>query len=108
MWPAGWCFLARSKAWVGRKAFTAHLAPLQKKKWFVYAKPPFAGPEAVLAYLARYTHRVAIANSRLVSLNERGVSYVSSVTEFRKLKSLRNPRHQDSQCMACERIPRAL
>jgi hypothetical protein len=58
-----------------RKAFTAHLAPLQKKKWFVYAKPPFAGPEAVLVYLARYTHRVAIANSRLVSLNERGVSF---------------------------------
>ena len=46
-----------------------------KKNWFVYAKPPFAGPEAVLAYLARYTHRVAIANSRLVSLNERGVSF---------------------------------
>jgi hypothetical protein len=58
-----------------RKAFTAHLAPLQKKKWFVYAKPPFAGPGAVLAYLARYTHRVAIANSRLVSLDERGVSF---------------------------------
>jgi hypothetical protein len=58
-----------------RKAFTAHLAPLHKKNWFVYAKPPFAGPEAVLAYLARYTHRVAIANSRLVSLNERGVSF---------------------------------
>jgi Putative transposase len=50
-------------------------APLRRKKWFVYAKPPFAGPEAVLAYLARYTHRVAIANSRLVSLNERGVSF---------------------------------
>src|SRR5881392_2374052 len=58
-----------------RKAFTAHLAPLQKKKWFVYAKPPFAGPEAVLAYLARYTHRVTIANSRLVSLDERGVTF---------------------------------
>ena len=58
-----------------RQAFTAHLAPLRKKNWFVYAKPPFAGPEAVLAYLARYTHRVAIANSRLVSLNERGVSF---------------------------------
>ncbi|HEY2230604.1 MAG TPA: IS91 family transposase, partial [Xanthobacteraceae bacterium] len=58
-----------------RQAFTAHLAPLQKKKWFVYVKPPFAGPEAVLAYLARYTHRVAIANSRLVSLDERGVSF---------------------------------
>jgi hypothetical protein len=42
---------------------------------FVYTKPPFAGPEAVLAYLARYTHRVAISNSRLVSLDERGVTF---------------------------------
>jgi hypothetical protein len=58
-----------------REAFTAHLAPLKRKKWFVYAKPPFAGPEAVLAYLARYTHRVAISNSRLVSLDERGVRF---------------------------------
>jgi hypothetical protein len=55
----------------GREAFAAHLAPLKKKKWFVYAKSPFAGPEAVLAYLARYTHRVAISNSRLVGLDER-------------------------------------
>src|SRR5439155_2367625 len=58
-----------------RKAFDAHLAPLKRKNWFVYAKPPFAGPEAVLAYLARYTHRVAIANSRLVALDERGVTF---------------------------------
>ena len=58
-----------------RAAFTAHLAPLRKKNWFVYAKPPFAGPEAVLAYLARYTHRVAIANSRLIALGERGVTF---------------------------------
>ena len=43
------------------------LAPLRKTKWFVYAKRPFAGPEAVLAYLARYTHRVAISNSRLIA-----------------------------------------
>jgi hypothetical protein len=58
-----------------REAFAAHLAPLKRKKWFVYAKPPFAGPEAVLAYLARYTHRVAIANSRLFALDERGVTF---------------------------------
>jgi hypothetical protein len=58
-----------------RKAFDAHLAPLKQKKWFLYTKPPFAGPQAVLAYLARYTHRVAISNSRLVSLDERGVSF---------------------------------
>ena len=57
------------------EAFAAHLAPLKRKDWFVYAKPPFAGPEAVLAYLARYTHRVAISNSRLVSLDERGVTF---------------------------------
>jgi len=56
-------------------AFAAHLAPLRKKNWFVYAKPPFAGPEAVLAYLARYTHRVAISNSRLISLDKRGVTF---------------------------------
>ena len=58
-----------------RKAFDAHLAPLKRKNWFVYTKAPFAGPEAVLAYLARYTHRVAIANSRLVALDERGVTF---------------------------------
>jgi hypothetical protein len=58
-----------------RTAFAAHLAPLRKKNWFVYAKPPFAGPEAVLAYLARYTHRVAISNSRLVGLDQRGVTF---------------------------------
>jgi hypothetical protein len=47
---------------------------------FVYAKPPFAGPEAVLAYLARYTHRVAISNSRLVSLDKRGVTFRYKIT----------------------------
>ncbi len=57
-------------------AFAAHLAPLRSKKWFLYVKPPpSARPEAVLAYLARYTHRVAISNSRLVSLDERGVTF---------------------------------
>jgi hypothetical protein len=58
-----------------REAFAAYLAPLMQKNWFVYAKPPFAGPEAVLGYLARYTHRVAISNSRLVALDERGVTF---------------------------------
>jgi len=50
-----------------REAFAARLARLKRKNWFVYAKPPFAGPAAVLAYLARYTHRVAISNSRLLA-----------------------------------------
>ncbi|RWM24293.1 transposase, partial [Mesorhizobium sp.] len=46
-----------------RRAFLRHLAPVRKKRWVIYAKAPFAGPEAVLAYLSRYTHRVAISNS---------------------------------------------
>src|SRR5438128_3995681 len=58
-----------------RGAFDAHLAPLKRKNWFVYAKAPFSGPQAVLAYLGRYTHRVAISNSRLVALDERGVTF---------------------------------
>jgi hypothetical protein len=57
------------------EAFAAHLAPLRRAEWVVYAKPPFGGPAAVLAYLARYTHRVAIANSRLVSLDDRVVRF---------------------------------
>jgi hypothetical protein len=56
-------------------AFAAYLAPLRKSEWVVYAKRPFAGPSQVLAYLARYTHRVAIANSRLVSLSAGNVSF---------------------------------
>jgi len=55
--------------------FSDWLAPLRKCEWVVYAKRPFAGPEAVLAYLSRYTHRVAIANSRLIALDERGVTF---------------------------------
>ena len=57
------------------RAFTALLAPLKKTKWFVYSKRPFAGPQAVLAYLSRYTHRVAIANSRLIALDDEGVTF---------------------------------
>jgi len=56
-------------------AFAQWLAPLRKIEWVVYAKRPFAGPAAVLAYLSRYTHRVAISNSRLLSLDEHGVSF---------------------------------
>src|SRR4029077_19441582 len=58
-----------------QRTFLRHLAPLRSKRWVVYAKPPFAGPEAVLAYLSRYTHRVAISNRRLISLDETGVTF---------------------------------
>jgi hypothetical protein len=55
--------------------FARWLAPLRQCEWVVYAKRPFAGPAAVLAYLSRYTHRVAISNGRLMSLDERGVTF---------------------------------
>jgi len=57
------------------EAFAAYLAPLRRTEYVVYAKPPFGGPAAVLAYLARYTHRVAIANSRLVAMDDRAVRF---------------------------------
>ena len=55
--------------------FTTWLAPFRKSEWVVYAKPPFGGPEAVLAYLSRYTHRVAISNQRLVSADADTVAF---------------------------------
>jgi hypothetical protein len=55
--------------------FSAHLAELKRIEWVVFAKSPFGGPEQVLAYLGRYTHRVAIANSRLVNLDQGKVSF---------------------------------
>ncbi len=57
------------------RAFAELLGPLRKIEWVVYAKRPFAGPEAVLAYLSRYTHRVAIANSRLVAFDDKSVTF---------------------------------
>jgi hypothetical protein len=58
-----------------RRAFLRHLSPVRNKRWMVYAKPPFSGPEAVLAYLSRYTHRVAISNHRLLGFDEAGVTF---------------------------------
>lgn len=57
-----------------RRAFQRHIAPVRKKRWVVYAKPPFAGPEAVLAYLSRYTHRVAISNRRILAFDGANVT----------------------------------
>jgi hypothetical protein len=58
-----------------RRVFLRHLAAVRTKRFVVYAKPPFAGPEAVLAYLSRYTHRVAISNRRLIAFNDTGVTF---------------------------------
>jgi hypothetical protein len=58
-----------------RRAFRRYLAPVRKKRWVVYAKAPFASPQAVLAYLSRYTHRVAISNSRLIGFDGTEVTF---------------------------------
>jgi hypothetical protein len=59
----------------GATAFAAFLKPLKRTRWFVYCKRPFAGPKAVLAYLARYTHRVAISNRRLIAADATSVTF---------------------------------
>ena len=57
------------------RAFARHVAPVRRKRWVVYAKPPFAGPKAVLAYLSRYTHRVAISSRRITAFDGANVTF---------------------------------
>ena len=68
-------FFGKLRGLAKAQAFARHLAPLRKAEWVVYAKPPFGGPEAVLAYLGRYTHRVAISNQRLISADADTVTF---------------------------------
>lgn len=68
-------FFGEHAALADADRFADWLVPLRRCEWVVYAKRPFAGPEQVLAYLSRYTHRIAIANSRLVALDDRGVTF---------------------------------
>jgi len=68
-------FFGKHAALTNAQAFAAYLAPLRNREWVVYSKPPFGGPAEVLRYLARYTHRVAISNRRLVALNDKGVTF---------------------------------
>jgi len=74
-------FFGAHTALADPRAFAAFLAPLRNKRWFVYAKRPFAGPKAVLAYLSRYTHRVAISNRRLIALDEQRITF--TVKDYR-------------------------
>ena len=78
-----------------RRCFLRHLAPLRKKRWVVYAKAPFAGPEAVLAYLSLYTHRVAISNGRLIAFDEAGVTF--RYKDYRRSGSAA-PAGHDARC----------
>jgi hypothetical protein len=68
-------FFGKHAALANGRAFAAYLAPLHNSKWVVYCKHPFGGPEDVVRYLARYTHRVAISSRRLISLDDKGVTF---------------------------------
>jgi hypothetical protein len=68
-------FFGDHAALADARAFATWLASLRRAEWVVYAKRPFGGPQAVLAYLSRYTHRVAIANSRLIACDRNGVTF---------------------------------
>jgi hypothetical protein len=68
-------FFGKHVALTNAQAFDSYLAPLRNSEWVVYSKRPFGGPEEVLRYLARYTHRVAISNRRLVALDDKGVTF---------------------------------
>jgi hypothetical protein len=84
-------------------AFAAYLAPWQDADWVVYAKRPFAGPEAVLSYLSRYTHRVAISNSRLIALDDDKVTF-----NYKDYRAKDGDRHQTMALPIAEFIRRFL
>ena len=69
------CFFGELAPLGDAQTFKDFLAPLKKKKWHVYTKRPLAGPEAVLSYLSRYTHRVAISNARLICADDTAVTF---------------------------------
>ena len=68
-------FFGKHAPLIDPRAFAAYLAPLWSTEWVVYCKHPFGGPEEVLRYLARYTHRVAISNRRLIAGDQKGVTF---------------------------------
>jgi hypothetical protein len=81
-----------------RAAFSRYLAPLRNTEWVVYAKPPFAGPDDVLRYVARYTHRVAISNDRLLDLDDGEVKF--------RWKDYRNGTQQKTMGLTAEEFIR--
>ena len=91
-------FCGRLEPLGDRRVFLRHLAPARKANWWVYAKPPFAGPEQVLAYVARYTHRVAISNNRLLDIDEGKVRF--------HWKDYRNGNRQKTMTLAADEFIR--
>jgi predicted RNA-binding Zn-ribbon protein involved in translation (DUF1610 family) len=96
-------FFGEHQSLADATAFADWLKPLKKIDWVVYAKRPFAGPEAVLAYLSRYTHRVAIANSRLLKFNDQGVTF-----KWKDYRSKQRFRHKTMTLKTNEFIRRFL
>jgi rubrerythrin len=84
-------------------AFADWLKPLRQVDWVVYSKRPFAGPEAVLSYLSRYTHRVAISNSRLLRFDNRGVTF-----KWKDYRAKGHTRHKTMTLVTDEFIRRFL
>jgi hypothetical protein len=96
-------FYGQHQALANAKAFDNWIKPLRKIEWVIYAKRPFAGPEAVLTYLSRYTHRVAIANSRLLGFNDQGVTF-----KWKDYRSKQRFRHKNMTLKTDEFIRRFL
>jgi hypothetical protein len=104
-------FFGQHSALADHKAFAAFVAPLCKTEWVVYAKEPFGGPQAVLAYLSRYTHRVAISNSRLISADETGVTFKWKdylVEDPGRYKTMTLPTHEFIRRFLMHVLPNAL
>jgi len=96
-------FFGQHQRLVEARDFANYLAPVRQIDWVVYAKRPFAGPEAVLAYLSRYTHRVAISNSRLIACDQRGVTF-----KWKDYRAQRRDRYQTMTLATDEFIRRFL
>jgi len=96
-------FFGQHQQLADAKDFASYLEPLRKTEWVVYAKRPFAGPEAVLAYLSRYTHRVAISNRRLIACDEHGVTF-----KWKDYRSKRRDRYKTMTLTTDEFIRRFL
>jgi hypothetical protein len=90
-------FFGKHTSLTQSKAFSAFLAPLRNIKWYLYCKPPFGGPKQVLRYLARYTHRVAISNRRLIAADKTGVTFKYKdyrIEGPRRYKTMTLPTHE--------------
>lgn len=96
-------FFGQHRALNQAASFAVWLQPFRAQEWVVYAKRPFAGPQAVLAYLSRYTHRVAIANSRLIALDEQGVTF-----KWKDYRQQGRTRHKSMRLSSDEFIRRFL